>query len=353
MVCALEWHERMEDGGGEKKGAGKQPVMFASECSAQAIRPSQSENSAVSIRPLTQSQGSSIRWDGLRHLALYPSYGYFTDASFSPRDVLSILRQCFNLETCVLALDVDEGPAENVQPCYMPHLWRLSVVGADRRKYFQNLNLPNLRVLQVSGNSRLAPEQQLTIFPIISSSNRLQHLRLSIAMLSTGALVEILRIAPALKELTLRGEPILPPSDQHWIEQPDDRLVTLLTPGLTPESEAVLCPCLEQLTLLRFKHLSDDALLALILARTDPRPIQTARLSSVRVQFNRLPQVDIIPLIHERIGSDLEVRLDYNPPTPALSRYSLADGNDQFNHWDPLPFTWDGENAKAWQRVNQ
>ncbi|KAJ7500308.1 hypothetical protein B0H11DRAFT_804914 [Mycena galericulata] len=163
---------------------------------------------AASLRPLAHSQQNLICWEGLRHLALHSDQ--YTGQAFSTRNMLSILQRCSQLESCVLTLDVDEAESHTQAPsCYMAHIWQLSVIDVrygpgDRSDFFRHLILPDLRVLQYRGDYNFQVTT-LPFVPMVSSSTGLEQLRLSVPNLSTDALIDILRAAPALKELCLRN----------------------------------------------------------------------------------------------------------------------------------------------------
>ncbi|KAJ7759451.1 hypothetical protein DFH07DRAFT_772263 [Mycena maculata] len=294
---------------------------------------------AVSLRHLGDVRARGIHWAGLSHLAVYVDR-FQGDGPLSSSDALSILRQCPNLETCVLSTREHGIPSQvHSQPCHMTRLSRFSIHNGGHN-LFQNLILPNLRLLQYTADFGGQPGKKLPLSPIFSSSNGLENLRLDVYNLSGDALIEILRIAPALRQLTVVGEPLLVLGDNHWIQDRDDRLVPLLTPIEGPD--LILCPYLQSLTLLDFQALSDDALLAFILARTGPHLDHTARLSSIFIRFNRPRQVDIIPSLQQQITDGLEICLHHQPRSPTLDipAHSVVDFNEPYSNWDPMATMW-------------
>ncbi|KAJ7081437.1 hypothetical protein C8R44DRAFT_823604 [Mycena epipterygia] len=262
---------------------------------------------------------------------------------FSSRDALSILRQCPNLETCVLGVNRVHPTLGG--PCYMAHLSRFSFVDVGvGAHFFQNLNLPNLRFLEYLGRYHQPQGQPLPFLCLISSAERLEHLHLKIPDLSTNALIEALRRAPALRGLTVFGEPPLPPNED-WFQARDDRLIPLLTPNST---DVTICPRLQSLTLFHFRGLSDAALLAFLLARTNPNLEASSRLSNIHVRFSRVQQVDIIPLLQERVDDGIKITLEYTPP-PADDSYSIPQTFQPNNHdWAPISTSWASEPHLDW-----
>ncbi|KAJ7767256.1 hypothetical protein B0H16DRAFT_1453585 [Mycena metata] len=98
----------------------------------------------------------------------------------------------------------------------------------------------------------------------------------------------------------------------------------------------MLCPGLKRVTFLHFSAVSDEDLIAFLLARTDPHLPPESRLTSARVEITRARQRDIIPALQQRIEAGLRVSLRYGLPPPAVP-YSVSHGNQQDSHdWDPV-----------------
>ncbi|KAJ7111844.1 hypothetical protein C8R44DRAFT_711435 [Mycena epipterygia] len=295
----------------------------------------------VSLR-LTSAQHSPLRWERLCHLAI--QHSLVGPIAFSTRDALSVLYQCPKLETCILGVNRTE-PILDGQPCYMAHLWRLSFmdlrnVGAG---FFRNLILPNLRFLEYTGSSSHIQGEPLPFLSLVSSAERLEHLHLRISGLGTDALIDALRLAQTLRGLTIFGEPTFPRNNGGWFQGRDDRLIPLLTPNST---DATVCPRLQSITLLQFSSLSDDALLAFLLARTDQNLEPSSRLSTIQARFSRVQEVDIIPLLQDCIAGGLEVALDYSPPAdfPRLPFEVITHIDD----WAPISTNWASEPHLIW-----
>ncbi|KAJ7441969.1 hypothetical protein B0H11DRAFT_2292257 [Mycena galericulata] len=290
---------------------------------------------AVSLREGAHT--SPISWDALTHLSFH-----FLGVTLSFDDMLAMLRHCINLE--VLNLTVSNNQTHDqmhAQPCQMAHLWRLSLMNAGGNNFITNflhqLSAPNLRILEFHGPfDSVNPSPLLTL---ISSSDGLEHLRLSVYDITVDFLIEMLQRAPALRELALASEPVLPLPPGSWRHIPDDRLLSLLDP--------TLCPRLQRLTLLQFDALSDDALLAFVQTRTDPSLDRCARLSRVNVNFLRAQQVDIIPSLQQSIADGLEIRLDYAPPA-ASPTYSVAEERQTRDQWGSIAPLWDIDQARRY-----
>ncbi|KAJ7472621.1 hypothetical protein FB451DRAFT_1089498 [Mycena latifolia] len=270
-----------------------------------------------------------VRWDQLRHLAIgnHPE-PYTRLQAASAVEVLAILRQCPDLETCTVSID---GARDADQPlCRMEKLWQLCVTGlGSSLEFFRALVLPNLRSLEY-----YAPidhdEVPLSLTPILTSTNHIERLSLS-ASVPSSAFAEILRLIPGLQELTVQSEPIATPPDF------DDDLVAVLTPS-TSDPRKTLCPHLRVLNLLDFFNPTDQRLLELIRARTGTHPQQVVNLASIRAIFLRPMEVDIIPMLQTLIGDGLKVSLRYAPPLPLYSPSESRSADDA--DWTPISSRW-------------
>ncbi|KAJ7447144.1 hypothetical protein B0H11DRAFT_370802 [Mycena galericulata] len=279
---------------------------------------------AVYLRFLDGAHTSPISWDTLAHLSIQ-----YMGVSLSFDETLAMLRHCTNLETLNLTIGQNQTHDQiHLQPCHMAHLWGLSLisVGGDITGFLQQLSAPNLRILECDGPFYSASSSPLST--IISLSDRLEHLRLRVSDISVGTLIEILRKAPALRELALAAEPVSPPPPGSWTPIPDDRLLSLL--------DSTICPRLQQLTLLHFRALSDDALLVFVQTRTDPSLDHRACLSRVNAHFLRARQVDIITSLQQNIADGLEIRLEYAAQVGASPMYSVAEDRQPHGQRDSM-----------------
>ncbi|KAJ7447123.1 hypothetical protein B0H11DRAFT_2290284 [Mycena galericulata] len=280
---------------------------------------------------------SPTSWDTLAHLSIR-----FMGVTLSLDETLSMLRHCTNLETLHLTSSHNQPHGQtHAQPCHLAQLWRLSLISVGNISFLQQLSAPNLRILEFHGPfDSASPSPLLTL---ISSSDRLEHLRLSVHNITVDSLIEMLQKAPALGELALVADPILPPPPHFgpWgpTGTPDGRLLSLL--------DSTLCPRLQQLTLLQFNALSDDALLAFVQTRTDPSLDRCARLSRVNAHFARARQVDIIPSLQQSIADGLEIRLDYAAQSHASPLYSVVEDRQPYDQWDSMAPLWDIDNARV------
>ncbi|KAJ7472641.1 hypothetical protein FB451DRAFT_1089526 [Mycena latifolia] len=277
-----------------------------------------------------------VRWGQLRHLAI----GYNADPLIgtSPTatvQVLAILRQCPDLETCTVAIR-REAPNAVEAPCHMGKLRQLCVLDWNSvPEFFHALVLPNLRSLEYSMPFRHG-DGPLAFTPLLTPTNHIERLslRVPIGAVPPSIFTEILRLTPMLQELSVRLE---------WNRyiQPvysDDDLVTLLTPS-TSDLSTILCPRLQVLNLLHFAALTDQTLLEFIRARTGTHLQQVATLSSIRATFSRPMEVDISAILQPLIGAGLKVSLRYDP-LPSL--YSPSEGRQADDaDWTPISLQWE------------
>ncbi|KAJ7267387.1 hypothetical protein C8J57DRAFT_1616110 [Mycena rebaudengoi] len=221
-----------------------------------------------------------LRWALLRHLAL--------NGDMSLENVLDVLRQCVRLETCNLTVWATRDVPG--MPCHMKYIRELRVTANGHMdglsKFFEKMVLPSLRSLEYKSDS-------VAFLPLLCSANVVERLTLQESLLTTN-LVEVLRLMPMLQELRLAEEPVEVSPSGHW-PFPDGQLLPLLS-AVADAGDPVLCPWLRRIHLKNFEQLSDKALLEFILARTGTHLSgDTAHLASVRVEFHRAMEFDIIP----------------------------------------------------------
>ncbi|KAJ7472634.1 hypothetical protein FB451DRAFT_1558820 [Mycena latifolia] len=270
-----------------------------------------------------------FRWDQLRHLAIGSHLEpYMRPLAASAVEVLAILRQCPDLETCTVSI---EGMQDADQPpCRMEKLWQLCVMGLhSSHEFFRALVLPNLRSLEY--HTPIDHGEPLSFTPLLTSTNHIERLSLSVSGMPSSAFADILRLTPVLQELTVQWEPIATPPDF------DDDLVTVLTPS-TSDPHKTLCPHLRVLNLVDFFSPTDQRLLELIRARTGIHPQQVVNLASIRAIFSRPMEVDIIPMLQTVIGDGLKVSLRYVPPLPLYSPLESRSADDA--DWTPISSRW-------------
>ncbi|KAF7374277.1 F-box domain-containing protein [Mycena sanguinolenta] len=288
-----------------------------------------------------------VHWDALKHLS-------FRTAHLSQTDAVEALRQCPALEACTITIDTFSHDSESTspRPCYLGQLRRLSVEDNAPQStfFFQSLVLPNLHCLEYTYSVPLwDPRVPLACFAVLPSAPCLETLHLRVSTATTDALVAGLRLAPMLREFRISGEPPILDNRSPFPEY-DPGLIPLLTP--TP-GEPMLCPRLQHITLSHFSSMSDAALLAFLLARTDPSLPVDARLTSARVRIDRPPDadIDIGLVLQQRIADGLQLSLEYGEfPRQQLYRqlyypYSTATSRtsgkkDEDHDWNPIFFEW-------------
>ncbi|KAJ6561688.1 hypothetical protein B0H19DRAFT_1142308 [Mycena capillaripes] len=280
--------------------------------------------------------GLPTNLDALQHLTL-------RTAGFSSRDALDVLHQCPNLESCTLSISkfIPASP----RSCCMEKLQRLSVTDYFVADFMQFLFLPNLRCLEYRYDGfQDWGHAFLPCFSVFRSAERLESLHLRVRSMSTTVLIEGLRLIPTLRELVLFGEPPrtnppVIPTESRFSES-EASLVPLMTSATPTEADSIPAPRLRSITLLHFRAVSDAALLAFLLARTDPRLPASDRLTHARIQLNRLPDTDNIMLdtsLQRRIAYGLDLVLGYD--LPRATPYAVENQRDSHD-WDPISTDW-------------
>ncbi|KAJ7614907.1 hypothetical protein FB45DRAFT_1109185 [Roridomyces roridus] len=297
---------------------------------------------ALSLRVEALTADASIHWESLRRLTLVTNHG--NGETPGSHLVLPILRQCSHLETLNVDFDFSMDLQQSLDPqppCDLPHLRRLSVSGCAWALLRSINSAPELRILPYVLDRVTTVETPSPLVRLVSCSNQLQCLRLDMTSVSSDTLMVVLGAIPTLRELTLRGEPRIkaqPGAPRHR----DSLVVPMLTPNPNP-TPTVICPRLKHLKLVHLHALSDEDLLAFVLARTDPNisdATQMACLSELTMQSNRWCQVDIIPSLELQMVGWLKVNLVYHPK-PNFETYSVAHANDSSYVWDPSAREWD------------
>ncbi|KAJ7662965.1 hypothetical protein B0H17DRAFT_1093092, partial [Mycena rosella] len=144
-----------------------------------------------------------VRWHQLRHLSIGHDPGHSKRVFAKAGEVLAVLRQCPDLETCNLALQ-SHGPLRVQAPCQLDKLWQLCVTDVYSPEFFRTLVLPNLRSFEYSSATFIPDADALTFAPLLASARHIERLSLGVSSLGTSALVETLRLTPMLQELTIR-----------------------------------------------------------------------------------------------------------------------------------------------------
>ncbi|KAJ7157558.1 hypothetical protein C8R43DRAFT_402159 [Mycena crocata] len=262
----------------------------------------------------------------------------FENGSFSCNEAVALLRDCPALETCRLVLGYPFEPAVfSESPISLPHLQDLWVCAQthdhlDIVSFFKALNLPNLHTLEYSHFCSTIGDL-FPFFPLFPSTGSLQRFSLIMMELPDGAQVsECLSAMPLLREwkLEIQSRP-----HRRFQQKPHEYVVTHLTPSLH-EPDSTPCPLLESLSLRGLNDtVSDQALMNLVQERTAPGLRGITQLSHVACVIERAMQIDILPLLEDRISAGLAISIDYLPPY--IPKYSAAEGTDQepspFIHW--------------------
>ncbi|KAJ7615850.1 hypothetical protein FB45DRAFT_873165 [Roridomyces roridus] len=285
---------------------------------------------------------ASIHWESLRHLTLVTERR--PGETPGAHDPLPILRQCSRLESLNLDFDFNMHAHQgtNLHPqrplCDFLHLRRLSVLGT-AWALLPSINAPELQYLSCVLSQFPRGETPNPVLRLVSSTNYIECLCLDTTRISRDTLMEVLRAIPMLRDLTLRGEPRVAP-DQLGTRRHQDAGVV---PMLSPHPTSTICPRLERLKLLNHHALSDEDLLAFVLARTTPpNPYSTSisRLSELAAHFNRWSQVDILPYLAQQIAGGLKIHLVYQPQPTFSPPYSAAHANDPWHVWNPEARVW-------------
>ncbi|KAJ7472635.1 hypothetical protein FB451DRAFT_1250206 [Mycena latifolia] len=198
-------------------------------------------------------------------------------------------------------------------------------------EFFRALVLPNLRSLEYSIPVAHRGGDSVAFTSLLTSTNHIERLSLSIPAAPMSVFADILRLTPLVQELSLQWEPLATPPDFN------DDLVTVLTPS-TSDPRKTLCPQLRVLNLVDFFSPTDQRLLELIRARTGIHPQQVVNLASIRAIFSRPMEVDIIPMLQTLIGDGLKVSLRYAPPLRLYSPSESRPADDA--DWVPISSQW-------------
>ncbi|KAJ7624783.1 hypothetical protein FB45DRAFT_924205 [Roridomyces roridus] len=268
-----------------------------------------------------------IHWEVLCHIQL----GHYDP---SPQALLNALSQCSQLKSCILSVYLHDEDG-NEPSCHLDQLQFLSIENrgssSPTMTFLNCLRMPNLSFLKYSDQA--AGANSLPIVPIFRSSPLLRCLILHVSTMLQDTLLEVLTLATKLEDLTIGGEPMTPGWPPAYCS-----VVEALTSNISG-SGGILCPNLRSLTISDFRHLSDEALVQFVLARTDPER-DTARLEQLKAYFARPPQIDIAIPLQQHVEDGFRLRLLYLPPPPTFPSYSAQEGNSYYDEWDQSLVTW-------------
>ncbi|KAJ7153644.1 hypothetical protein C8R46DRAFT_1119459 [Mycena filopes] len=272
----------------------------------------------------------------IRHLSL----GRNPSSYVGEAETLELFRSCPQLETCTLPFTPTQRSPPIMGPCRMEYLQHLSVLDAwqSTTNLFKILDLPNLQSLEYdAGNVEIFP-----FLPLLASTPNLRRLALKVSRVSPEAVIECLRLVPALTELFVCYDPFSFRGPVGFGAPPptlDDTFWAVMTP-MASNFDTVLCPNLRTVNFRKFRGLSDTALLEFIWARTEnARFAGSTRLLKVHAQFNRPMQVDIGPELQRALANGLDLVLEYEAApyivySPSLDSLAhVADGELLSDHW--------------------
>ncbi|KAF8143334.1 hypothetical protein K438DRAFT_1876174, partial [Mycena galopus ATCC 62051] len=227
-----------------------------------------------------------------------------------------ILSSCPCLQTCRLVVN-DEAPsaaeAHRGAILEFPSLRSLDIFSANSPVnrmggVFSRISLPELRHLSLRGFAVDESRENLTYFPFLTISPRLENLVTDTNLFDESSLADLLRtLPPTLQQFQLACHNSL----RHVVD--DDALA-----ALTPSADRPFnCPILQELRITDGCSLSDEALLRFITARL---AIQPTTLRCVEIHFAREMQFDIRPDIQPFLDAGLQLDTRYyNSPTLRLS----------------------------------
>ncbi|KAJ7508751.1 hypothetical protein B0H11DRAFT_1962453 [Mycena galericulata] len=269
---------------------------------------------------------SPVPWGNLTHLSLTRKEG--PDLNSLTYDAAwAILRQCSRLETCKLAFSSSVSPfADQFSPQYspfsLPQLTALvfDIIGhieANVIPFFAHITFPILRSFHCTMHNYMiqgGPPLPLTcLFP---SNVALESLGVDVPGFPNDIILAALSEVPSLRELRLLREPVRLTGGMS-------RLLKQLTPS-ADGPDPVLCPCLRRLELEYLRDVSDAAVVDFVRSRTCVQLQNVARLTHIRLMFQRPAELDILHVLQDVIADGLEIDLEYNIPPRMI--YSPLEG---------------------------
>ncbi|KAH6911023.1 hypothetical protein BKA70DRAFT_51137 [Coprinopsis sp. MPI-PUGE-AT-0042] len=221
-----------------------------------------------------------VAWSSLTELSFIGAHTLFSGpVTGSPAsDALALLQQCLNLVRCELHIseyytptpDVDTDPDAMSKHVLLPHLQRF-VVSGPYLKFLGFLELPLLTSMSLSVSlTHITPHQSappLSLRPLlVASGHSIQHLEFGAISVTVAEIVDSLKFAVGLTELTINMSDIVPPSglmsllpaltpagDMHVTPPPPfykDELLVRLTPSSNAlAADPIICPNLAILKL--------------------------------------------------------------------------------------------------------
>ena len=285
----------------------------------------------------------------LRH---YPTaWDRLTDICFespvSDTDFLELLKQCHNLITLDVYIQIPRVRTEDLEPTFkmvlVPHLeiLRLRESGSTSAVIFA-INAPFVKSLEYRCPRRydydydLEPPSFLTpeslIWLISNAAASLKTLSIDPSTFRPEHVLQCLRLAPHVKELIFGDMLFFSPPDleEDTLYEPDVFDLQAFTvhapeydsstPSVTPPPNDILLPNLESLEANGGYVVADEILRTILFSRIDSAQRGlTSPLRRVKVQFSRKKREDIEPGIVARArdaGIGMKLDLVYQPSGP-------------------------------------
>ena len=259
-------------------------------------------------------------------------------------DLLELLRQCHNLITLDVNVQVPWIRQESLEPnlamVLLPHLESLKLceTGATSRAIFA-VNAPSLKVLHYRSppryhsnfEARLFRPEEL-IWLISNAAASLQALSIDPQTLEPEHVLECLRLAVHVKDLTFGDNLVFDPDSEEGIRYYDFfDLEAFTVPTVEYESSTTnsmplqnefLLPKLESLEVNDGYIIGNDKIRRILMSRIDAAQRRlTSPLRFVKIQFWRQKEEDIVPEIVARArDAGLEMKLDlvYRPSSSPI-----------------------------------
>ncbi|KAJ7062340.1 hypothetical protein C8F01DRAFT_1252163 [Mycena amicta] len=245
-----------------------------------------------------------IQYDRLTSLSLGP----FSWGSYRPtlEDLLSILLECQRLCCFTIALhEIELDPQAPPMPIECLTLEELTI------HYYQGhmspfrmmnyLSLPALRHLLVFASAPAGNDEDIPAFErFFSISTGLISLYFDGNHLSKTMVQNLVRaLPPSLQRLAIHQNPSF--------QIVDDDFMALMTPDLGSQP---VCSGLQDVAIRNCLDLSDVALLKFISAKMN----STYLLKRLRIKFQRLMEVDILPELQSFVDAGLKLVVEYHDP---------------------------------------
>ena len=291
----------------------------------------------------------------LRH---YPSsWDRLTDICFespvSDTDFLEILKQCHNLITLDVYIQIPRVRMEGLEPTFkmvlLPHLEVLKLrESGSSSAVISTINAPFVKSLEYRCPRRYDYDEDLDpplflipdslIWLISNAAASLKSLSIDPATLRPEHVLQCLRLAPHVKDLIFGDMLFFSPPDleEDTLYEPDFFDLEAFTvhtpeydsstPGGMPLQNDILLPNLESLEVNGGYIVADEILRTILLSRIDSAQRGlTSPLRRVQVQFARKKRGDIEPEIVARArdaGIGMKLDLVYQPSGPNIGPLS-------------------------------